>query len=816
MLPPNAADYEKIKSMFAAALDLAQEQRADFLSRTGAEQYLIDEVESLLTAQAEAGEFLNKVSAATIRDSIKRGDQHIGETVEKYRLEREIGRGGMGIVYLATREDFQQQVALKLIKRGMDSEAILERFRREREILAALNHPFIARLLDGGTTNDDTPFFVMEYVEGVPIDEFCRNANLAEKEKLMLFRKVCEALIFAHQKLIVHRDLKPSNILVTADGTPKLLDFGIAKLLDSTAAETQTHQRVLTPAYASPEQIRGDSVDTTSDIYSLGLILSEMLGTNGKQFKVQGSSFRVQNQSDGQISKRDVQKASSIQNPKSKIQNLNADLQNILEMALREERARRYGSVEKFSEDVRRYLAGLPVAARKDTFSYRAGKFLKRNRLAATVSVLFAVTMVIGIAATLWQAREAQNEREIAERRFENLRKMSDSFTQEIHGAIQNLPGSLPARRILMRRAVEQLDALAAESSDNPALQDELAQAYFDSARLPDMLLAEKDLTLRKGLGIYQNLAVAAPTDTRYREQTALGDLALGDITKVRGSLAGALELDQAGISLLEQINEKEPADENHLANLAGAYQETSVIYILKGDAENAGQLNRKESAVIDAIKKINPAAASLKEAEDILQIRIAVVQTMAQDYKAAINTLQSLLTEYETTRIKTPNDTSVVYFLFVINRRLAETLEKNGDLKTASEHFQTALIIIENSAAQSPKDFGYQRNSAATHVLYGKLLIRRKRMAEAEEQFNRAINLSEQILETDTNYAESKIDLARANGNLGITLLMQGNRKEGLNHLIKAVNIFRDDQVFDEDNAELINDYNEFRRQLD
>ncbi|MGI8787748.1 MAG: protein kinase domain-containing protein [Pyrinomonadaceae bacterium] len=798
MLSPNiVADYEKIKNLFAAALELAPEKRADFFTETGADAHLIAEVESLLEARAKAGEFLNNVSAAaTVHDSISRNDKFLGQTIDRYRIEREIGRGGMGVVFLATREDFHQQVALKLIKRGMDSDQILERFRREREILAALNHPFIARLLDGGTTDDGLPFFVMEYVEGVPVNEFCRRENLSEKEKLELFRKVCEALIFAHQKLIVHRDLKPSNILVGKDGTPKLLDFGIAKLLDSDEAETQTNQRVLTPAYASPEQLRGDAVDTTSDVYSLGKILAQiLLGDNSKSLKF-----------------------STIENPTANAtkQNLNHDLRNILAMSLREDAARRYRSVEKFSEDIRRYLVGLPVSARRDTFSYRAAKFLKRNRLAVAVSVLFALTLLIGSAATFIQARRAQRQQTLAERRLDNLRKMSDSFTTEIHGAIQNLPGSLPARQMLMRHAVEQLDALAAESDGNLALRDELAQAYLNSAQLPDMLLTEKDATLRKAIKIYRQLVADDPANSHYQEQMALGYSSLGDITKVRGSVADSLEYYKTSVSMLERIAESEPESTEHLVNLSETLIDAGRIYIMEDDIENASQLSQRTLTALEEIRKINADQPELASLANQTNLQITIEQTREGNYQPAIETLRRILGEYETQLARNENDTRVNYYLFVIHRRLADTLEQSGDASAASEHLQTALSIIENLLASSPKDFGYHRNAAATHVLYGEMLTRQKQSAEALEHFRRAVELSKYVLESDTDNSEAKIDLARATANIGNALVLTGKKKEGSENLQKAFGEFQELYARDGANAELKRDYFQTRDWLD
>ena len=785
MSSPKIADnYEKVRILFAAAFDLAPEKRAEFLQLTDEAETVVNEVKSLLDSCAEAGEFLNDVSAAdSVRDSLERRDRFIGQTIDKYRIEREIGRGGMGVVFLATREDFQQQTALKIIKRGMDSDAILERFRREREILAALNHPFIARLLDGGTTNEGLPYFVLELVEGLPLDEYCKTNNLPETEKLQLFRKICEALIFAHQKLIVHRDLKPSNILVTADGTPKLLDFGIAKLLDSTAEETQTNMRVLTPKYASPEQMRGETIDTRTDVYSLGVILSEILDVPDLKLRTQNLKT-------------------------APTRRLNSDLRNILAVSLREDAARRYGSVEKFSEDIRRYLNGLPVSARRDTFSYRAAKFFKRNRLAAAVSVLFVLTMLVGITATFWQARKAEQERAIAERRLENLRKMSDSFTTEIHGAIENLPGSLPARRMLMRHAVEQLDALAAESDANPILRDELAQAYLNSTNLPDMPLSEKDATLRKEIEIYRRLAAENPSNIHYREEAALGYASLGDITKVRGSLVGALENYRTSVEILEKIVESEPQSVEHRVNLADALSNTSNIYNLEGDLENAVRLSSQTAAAIEEIRKINPLEPELTALDNQLKIQVSIEQTNAGNYEPAINSLQKLRGEYEKQLAGNANDTRINYYLWVINRRLGVTFDKGGDSQNALKYMRISLSIIENLLAGSPQDFGYHRNSAATQILDGEMLIRQKQTAAALDHFRRAVELSDFVLENDIENSEAKTDLARAESDIGNALVLTGKKREGADYLQKAYSSLQELFARDTANAELKRTY--------
>ncbi len=292
----------------------------------------------------------------------------------------------------------------------------------------------------------------------------------------------------------------------------------------------------------------------------------------------------------------------------------------------------------------------------------------------------------------------------------------------EIHGAIENLPGSLPARQMLMRHAVEQLDALAAESADNPALQDELAQAYFNSAQLPDMPLAEKDLTLKKSIAIYQNLLAADQKNIHYQEQTALAEISLGDITKVRGSIAGAVELTERAVAALEQISASEPENEPRLVNLADAYEAIITLNILKGNVAAASQLTEKELTIIERIRRLKADEPALKTLYDVARIRKGTEQMLAGDAPSAIITLSQILAEYETAHTKTPNDTAVTYYLCVVNRRLAEALDKNGDVKAAAEHFRKALTIIEDLLESSPKDFGYHRNSAATHIFVRKI----------------------------------------------------------------------------------------------
>ncbi|MFL5492751.1 MAG: protein kinase domain-containing protein [Gemmatimonadales bacterium] len=424
--------WERLNEIFHAAAALPRGERTTFLESACAEDAVLRaEVQQLIAAHERAAGFIEAPAlagaGAWLEEDIRA--PVAGWRLGPYRVEREIGRGGMGTVYLAHRADgqYEQQVAIKLIKRGMDTDLVLERFRAERQILASLDHPNIARLMDGGTTDDARPYFVMEYIEGKPIDEYADAHRLTVPERLRLFLQVCGAVAYAHTRLIVHRDIKPVNILITAEGVPKLLDFGIAKVLHpgmDEATASVTGFRLLTPEYASPEQVEGRPATTASDIYSLGVVLYELL-TGRSPYRLRSRALAdvaeaVQTTEPERPSlavtrpeaaatavprraglNPDRAAASSLGTTAKLGRLLRRDLDEIVLTALRKEPARRYGSVELFAEDIRRHLDGLPVRARPDGVLYRTGKFLRRNRssvfaaaLAACVAVALAGTFI--------------------------------------------------------------------------------------------------------------------------------------------------------------------------------------------------------------------------------------------------------------------------------------------------------------------------------------------------------------------------------------------------------------------------------------
>jgi serine/threonine protein kinase/tetratricopeptide (TPR) repeat protein len=542
------------------ALRMQATERSPYLARLAVvDPELHREVESLLASHQKAtAEFLRSPIASNFSDpeSSRPSATMLNRRVGAYQIVELIGTGGMGEVYRAFRADdeYRKQVALKVVRAGEGSSFVISRFKNERQILASLDHPNIARLLDGGTTDDGAPYFVMELIGGESIDHYCDHHKLATNDRLNLFLQVCSAVQFAHQRLIVHRDIKPGNILVTAESTPKLLDFGIAKILEADAIEeiqpTMTLFRMLTPGYASPEQIKGEPITTASDVYSLGVVLYELL-TGRSPYRVTSRSPRelaqavcefepekpstavLKRPAEPREGSADSDNRDSHSGSLQKLgRRLRGDLDNIVLMALRKEPQRRYASVEQFASDIRRHLENLPVIARKDTARYRAVKFVTRHKAGVFAALSVAVILLGALAITLHEARIAKQQAELArqqraraERRFNDVRKLANSLIFEIHDSIATLPGATKAREVLVKRALEYLDSLSHESAD-PALQRELAAAYDrigdvqGNNGMPNLNdFSGASASYAKALAIRESLAAGNPNDASLRPE---------------------------------------------------------------------------------------------------------------------------------------------------------------------------------------------------------------------------------------------------------------------------------------------------------
>lgn len=510
-------NWQNVKEIFLAVLEKDAESRPQFLAEICADNAVLrEEIESLLASHEEVKEFI-ETPAFQVGEVFTEVANHPQKHLGNYKILKEIGAGGMGVVYLAAREDeeFRKRVAIKLVKRGLDTEDVLRRFRNERQILASLHHPHIASLLDGGTSDNGLPYFVMEYIEGLPLLQYCGEHRLSINERLELFKTICSAVQHAHQNLVIHRDLKPSNILITHDGDVKLLDFGVAKFLNpelmgDNLAETQTQFRVMTPEYASPEQVRGGHITTATDIYSLGAILYELL-TGSRPYKLKDTSpeelmHLICNSEPAKpsvaVTQNNRQRTSENSPAIVSMRQLKGDLDNIILTALRKEPSRRYKSVEAFAGDIERYLKGLPVAARPNTFRYRTEKFVQRNKVGVLATALVTIAVLAGLVTTVWQSRVAARERDQAQQAQAKAEQIN-SFLQNILSAASPEEKGKDAKVIeVLNDSVQKIDT---EFAAQPELKAQalltIGQTYYQLD-----LMDEAEKTLRPALQLNSEL----------------------------------------------------------------------------------------------------------------------------------------------------------------------------------------------------------------------------------------------------------------------------------------------------------------------
>jgi serine/threonine protein kinase/tetratricopeptide (TPR) repeat protein len=582
--------WGQARELFERLVDLPAADREESLSGVS-DAELAARVRRLLEADAEAEGFLETPVVAVAGGLLEAEEPAPPERIGPYRVLRRLGRGGMGEVFLGERADglFEQRVAIKLLRRGMATEEVLGRFARERRILARLEHPHIARLYDGGATDDGRPYFVMELVEGEPITGYCRARSLGVDERIRLLLDCGDALAAAHRNLVVHRDLKPSNVLVTKDGEVKLLDFGIAKVLgpDDTVeglVETRTDLRLLTPAYAAPEQILGEPVTTATDVWALGALGYELLTGTQPQKRESRSPAALASVVAGAIERpsarveREGLDALPFASPspgerRRLSRRLRGDLDNVLLSALRREPERRYGSVTALSGDFRRHLAGQPVKARPDTLGYRVGKFVRRNRVAVGAGLLIFASLVAGLAVAAWQARRAEAQARTAAaaaRRAEGVKEFLIGLF-EVADPEQASGGSVTASELLDQAGKR----LETELSSEPDIQADLLEAVARIDRGLGRLdtaegLAQRSLTIRQHILPAGDAAIGRSLATA------------GAVKMSQGKLDDAEKQITAALAMLEAA---EPPDS--LAT-ARARSDFAQVLFWKGQAEPA------------------------------------------------------------------------------------------------------------------------------------------------------------------------------------------------------------------------------------
>ncbi len=747
----NATRWQLLKALLADALDRPPEQRQAFVDAATRDD---DDL------RAELNEL---VAAAGCEDSLLDAPPHtelalealqsyatapwLGRRLGPYRILKLIASGGMGQVYLAERVDgqYEQRVAIKLMRESFDRVWLVSRFKAERQILASLDHVNLAKVLDGGITEDGVPYFVMELVAGEPIDAYAERLHLSIAQRVQLFRSVCQVVHYVHQKGVVHRDLKADNILVTHDGVVKLVDFGIAKHMARSAADqtrTMTALRMMTLDYSSPEQVRGAEITPASDLYSLGVVLYRLL--------TQVNPYRVAT-ADGAYDLAHVichmepplpSKAVAAHSQAAR-RSLRGDLDAVVMMAMRKDPAHRYASAEALSEDLFRHLEGLPVQARRGAWSYRAGRFVLRHRAVVGAAMIANLALVGGIALASYQAWQINQQRERAERHFASVRQLAHVFMFDFHEAIKNLQGSTAARKLVVDNALVYLEALSAEAGSDPALRLEVAAGYrmvgdiLGKPRMPSLGDSRGALASYGKAQALLTTAIAGakewdPNMLRARKELSLVYLNEGMIHGERGQVKeGSAALSQ-GLAIAAELATADPADLSHQLRLIDLHRAQSDI-----DLE-AGNFEAYVYASTVAIKLLEVAAT---RAPDDMEVawRLAAMQ--------------------------------VTRGIHLISR---DTSDESATQGIAA--YRRALAMYQQMSASHPDDQRVERNIAAVKSNLGFALLRVGDSRHAAEEFRSAVNMVSRSVAIDPNNMDARSNLATMQVNLSIALLQQGD----------------------------------------
>jgi eukaryotic-like serine/threonine-protein kinase len=787
------ARWQAVREVFDRAVAVDEAQRARVLDEAcKGDPELREEVAALLASHAKAGDFLDRPAVEEALRVVDRAGGRLepGDRIDRYIIVREIGRGGMGVVYLAHRDgDFAHEVAIKVIKRGLDSEEILHRFLNERQILASLNHPHIARLFDGGTTAAGQPYFVMEYVVGEPLLQYCETHSSGLDERLALFQMVCAAVQHAHQNLVVHRDLKPSNVIVTPEGQVKLLDFGIAKLVDAEtagAATTLTRMaRPLTPDYASPEQIAGGPITTASDIYSLGVMLYELLtGHRPMEFGETPPDLMARH-----AQETIPQRPSAAARTADRARMLRGDLDNIILMALRKEPERRYRSVEQLSEDIRRHRAGLPVSAQHDTFGYRASKFVRRHRVAVGAALLLVISLVAGMATTMWQAREARRQQRVAETEKDKAQAISRFVQGMLSSPVVSQQGT----------AVKVLDVL----------DESRARAGVELASQP-AVLAEVYSTLGAS---YMQLANYDPAEECFRAALNLATTAYGadslqagsaenllaNVTYQRGRYGESEEHSRRSLDIYTRAGHRESKD---------AADDLSMIGLLlsnKGDRARAAPYYEEALAIFRKLGlEETREASTTRNNLGALYMQAGDLDRAAKYYAEAIDIYRKSASAYSQISLATTlQNLGAVYKLRGDLDRAEPLIRETIDLRrrylgNAHPHIAIALAHLADlqyrrkayaEAETTARDaMALQRYLPPTHadrarslVVLGQVLTATGRLQEAEKRLRAAVAIRRAVMTSSNSL------LPVTEGALGECLMRQKRYEEAERLLVES-----------------------------
>jgi len=779
--------FIRIEEIFNEALAAPDQERAEVIeTRCAGNAALATEVHSLLEACAAEEQL---TASWRLRTGAGQSDLPSRRHVGPYEIDRLLGRGGMGAVYLAHRDDgnFEQQVAIKLIDLPLTTDLFRERFRQERQILAGLQHPYIARLMDGGVTAEGDLYLAMEYVDGVPIHRFCAEHNLSVPERLALFLHVCEAVQFAHQNFVVHRDLKPDNILVAKDSTPRLLDFGTAKLISSSHSKPEielTREGYLsfTPQYASPEQVLGTPITTASDTYSLGVLLYLLL-TGSPPYEIE------------ELTTAEMLRKVCVEAPRRPTVaagcggRFDPDLEAILLKALRKEPQERYLTAEQLASDLRAHIEGRPVAARRGTVRYRAAKFIRRHRFGLLGAALLAATLFTGIAGILWQSRVANLERRKAEARSADLRQLSNSLLSELNEAIKQLPGSTGAQHLLVTRVLEHLDRMAKDAQGDRQTQLDLVDAYTQLGEIQgDPYVQNLGDPAGALASLDKAVAMAAPlapegSANGSKDREAL--LAMGNAQEVRSEiLFGIARTQEAIVSMqaatraLDRLIAAPPVTPTQICEASTAYGSLGDELGQSGTAslgDTAGALAafHNSLALDERALGIDPNFLRAKRGLSINRLKIGSVE-LETDPTQALKDFQMALKSADALPKAEQGSLSMVRIRAMLLRKEANAMVALGEFDEAAPLFAQVVQIQQHLAAADPLDSraladlevvlddeALAFEEAANPVLasaYGK---RRQNLAAAEKLLTQTVAIMERMLKQDPSNENWRAGLA-------------------------------------------------------
>jgi len=806
-----------VRHIFHEVCDLPASARDAALRRLCQDDGLLrEQVVSLLEADARSADFLGPPALVVAPDALAElGVTSLTGRVGPYRIVREIGQGGMGTVYLAERDDdeYRQQVAIKIATQAQSPSA-LKWLRHERQVLANLQHPNIAKLLDGGTTAQGVPYLVMEYVEGLRVDEYCTENHLDVEERLALFRQICDAVDYAHRNLVVHRDLKPSNILVV-DGQPKLLDFGIAKLVGgpdmgnaARPAALPTLPGMMTPEYASPEQIRGERITTATDVFALGVLLYRLLTGD--------SPYRLESTAPHELAKaicdQEPVRPSSVVSDRRVRRALRGGLDTIVLKALKKDPSERYLSVAQFADDIRRHVERLPLVAHADSLAYRASRFVFRHKATVAAAALVFLALVIGLGATLWQAERAESERLRAQRHFDEVRQLASALIFDVHDGIENLPGSVPIRQELVRRALGYFDRLAVEETYNADLQRELASAYEKlgsvlgqpfSSNLGESMAALE--SYQKALTIRERVAALTPGNRRLDFELWSSYFNVAELLRETGQTGRAMRMNRLAVEKAEEHLRTAPNDSEAIRAGARSAVGLSTTLTHAGRLDEALVAARRALELDERLLKLNPSngAAANDVAVDLGRIGVALLKqgqtSEALPYFCRRLAMAERLAAAEPANVTYKRTLSSTYVQF------AEGLVRNGDSGGARRQQSEALRLRQSLAEQNPQDRQAKIDVMFIYREIGDVLLATREYAAAAENYRLAVSLAEPLAAEDPDNAFYKLILASALSRWAVTSVKRMDEKDGAALAQRAIEIAGKASAADPEDARFV-----------